>query len=96
MLGNDDIKNIIDDCLDKNKVVSTKDIAYVILCLNLEDSVVAYKCVFGSENYDSDMHNSYNACDTVQYLKEYIPYCSNTNEKWNACVGTVSGKNCLY
>ena len=31
MLGNDDIKNIIDDCLDKNKVVSTKDIAYVIL-----------------------------------------------------------------
>ena len=83
MLGNDDIKNIIDDCLDKNKVVSTKDIAYVILCLNFEDSVVAYKCVFGSENYDSDMHDSYDACDTVQYLKEYIPYCIERANKRN-------------
>ena len=83
MLGNDDIKNIIDDCLEKNKVVSTKDIAYVILCLNLEDSVVAYKCVFGSENYDSDMHDSYDACDTMQYLKEYIPYCIERANKRN-------------
>ena len=83
MLGNDDIKNIIDDCLEKNKVVSTKDIAYVILCLNLEDSVVAYKCVFGNEDYDPDVHSSYDACDTVQYLKEYIPYCIERANKRN-------------
>ena len=44
---------------------------------------MAYKCVFGSENYDSDMHDSYDACDTVQYLKEYIPYCIERANKRN-------------
>lgn len=75
MLSNDDIKDIIEDCEKHNRMVSTRDIAYALLCMSVEDSRVAYRCVFGSDaSFDIDLHGVYDSSDAITYLKQYMPY----------------------
>lgn len=75
MLTNDNIKDIIEDCEAHNRIISTRDIAYAMLCMNLEDTKVAYKCVFGSDPlFDIAVHQAYDESEAISYLKQYLPY----------------------
>ena len=75
MLTNDNIKEIIEDCEAHNRVVSTRDIAYAMLCMNLEDAKVAYKCVFGNDPFfDASVQQAYDESEAISYLKQYMPY----------------------
>ena len=73
MITNEQIVEIIKDCSKKGHVVTTRDIAYALLCIYFEDSLVAYKCVFGyDKNYCEEYHNTYDNTDMMVFLKTYI------------------------
>ena len=73
MITNEQIVEIIKDCSKKGHIVTTRDIAYALLCIHFEDSLVAYKCVFGyDKNYCEEYHNTYDNTDMMVFLKTYI------------------------
>lgn len=75
MISNEQIKRTIDECAKANHVVSVRDISYVLLCMHLDDSLVAYKCIFGNDyDYNQEYHTTYDQTATMAYLKTYIEF----------------------
>lgn len=73
MISNEQIKQIIDECAKVKYTVSVRDISYALLCMQFEDSLVAYKCLFGSDyDYNQEYHATYDNTATMNYLKSYI------------------------
>lgn len=75
MISNDQIKRIIDDCARKGHMVSVRDISYVLLTMQFDDSLVAYKCIFGNDyDYNQEYHNTYDITASIVYLKSLVEY----------------------
>jgi hypothetical protein len=73
MISNKQIKETIDYCAKSKHVVTVRDIAYALLCLQLEDSLVAYKCIFGNDyDYNQEYHSTYDQTSMMSYLKTYV------------------------
>lgn len=71
MISNDQIKNIISECAKNNYIVSVRDISYAILCTQFEDSLVAYKTIFGNDyDYNQEYHTNYDNTKAILYLKD--------------------------
>lgn len=70
MLSNSDIKDIIDEAEKKNHRINTKDVAYAILCTQIEDISVSYRCIFGNDG----MHDAYDRTENVEYTKQAVEY----------------------
>lgn len=75
MISNEQIKKTINDCTKANHIVNVRDISYALLCLHFEDSLVAYKCIFGNDyDYNQEYHATYDNTATMSYLKTYVEY----------------------
>ena len=75
MISNEQIKKTINDCAKANHVVNVRDISYALLCVHFEDSLVAYKCIFGNDyDYNQEYHATYDNTATMSYLKTYVEY----------------------
>ena len=73
MVTNDQIMTTIQDCANKGHIVNARDIAYAILCMHFEDSLVAFKAIFRNDNdYNEEYHNTYDNSDMMTYLKTYV------------------------
>ena len=60
MVTNDQIMTTIQDCAKKGHIVNARDIAYAILCMHFEDSLVAFKAIFRNDSdYNEEYHNTY-------------------------------------
>jgi hypothetical protein len=75
MISNEQIKRAIEDCARANHTISVRDISYVLLSMQLDDSLVAYKCIFGNDyDYNQDYHTTYDQTSTMTYLKSYVEF----------------------
>lgn len=75
MISNEQIKRTIEECAKANHIVNVRDISYALLCLHYEDSLVAYKCIFGNDyDYNQEYHNTYDQTATMSYLKTYVEF----------------------
>lgn len=75
MISNEQIKRAIDDCARANHTISVRDISYVLLSMQFDDSLVAYKCIFGNDyDYNQDYHATYDQTSTMTYLKSYVEF----------------------
>lgn len=75
MISNEQIKKTIEDCAKANHTISVRDISYVLLAMQFEDSLVAYKCLFGNDyDYNQEYHNTYDNTSTMNYLKTYVEF----------------------
>jgi hypothetical protein len=75
MISNEQIKRAIEDCARANHTISVRDISYVLLSMQFDDSLVAYKCVFGNDyDYNQDYHATYDQTSTMTYLKSYVEF----------------------
>ena len=75
MISNEQIKKAIEDCARANHTISVRDISYVLLSMQLDDSLVAYKCIFGNDyDYNQDYHATYDQTSTMSYLKSYVEF----------------------
>jgi hypothetical protein len=75
MISNEQIKRAIEDCARANHTISVRDISYVLLSMHLDDSLVAYKCIFGNDyDYNQDYHTTYDQTSTMTYLKSYVEF----------------------
>ena len=73
MVTNDQIMTTIQDCAKKGHIVNARDIAYAILCMHFEDSLVAFKAIFRNDSdYNEEYHNTYDNSDMMTYLKTYV------------------------
>lgn len=75
MISNEQIKRAIEDCARANHTISVRDISYVLLSMQFDDPLVAYKCIFGNDyDYNQDYHATYDQTSTMTYLKSYVEY----------------------
>ena len=75
MISNEQIKRAIEDCARANHTISVRDISYVLLSMQFDDSLVAYKCIFGNDyDYNQDYHTTYDQTSTMTYLKSYVEF----------------------
>ena len=75
MISNEQIKKAIEDCARANHTISVRDISYVLLSMQLDDSLVAYKCIFGNDyDYNQDYHATYDQTSAMSYLKSYVEF----------------------
>ena len=75
MISNEQIKKAIEDCARAKHTISVRDISYVLLSMQFDDSLVAYKCIFGNDyDYNQDYHTTYDQTATITYLKSYVEY----------------------
>lgn len=75
MISNEQIKKAIEDCARAGHTISVRDISYVLLSMQFDDALVAYKCIFGNDyDYNQDYHNTYNQTSTMTYLKSYVEF----------------------
>lgn len=75
MISNEQIKRTIEDCAKANHTVSVRDISYVLLCMHFDDSLVAYKCIFGNDyDYNQEYHTTYDQTAMMAYLKTYVEF----------------------
>jgi len=75
MISNEQIKRTIEDCAKANHTISVRDISYVLLCMHFDDSLVAYKCIFGNDyDYNQEYHATYDQTATMAYLKTYVEF----------------------
>lgn len=75
MISNEQIKRTIEDCAKANHTISVRDISYVLLCMHFDDSLVAYKCIFGNDyDYNQEYHDTYDQTATMAYLKTYVEF----------------------
>lgn len=75
MISNEQIKKTIEDCARANHTVSVRDISYVLLCMHFDDTLVAYKCIFGNDyDYNQEYHATYDQTATMAYLKTYVEF----------------------
>lgn len=82
MVSNEQIKKAIDDCAKSKHVVNVRDISYAFLCMHFEDSLVAYKCIFGNDyDYNQDYHIVYDQTAAISYLKSYVEMQMLTDNK---------------
>ena len=73
MITNEQIQGIIKECKDSKANITTRDIAYVVLCNELEDKEVAYKCVFGADKgFSMKNHNVYKESADIALLKQFV------------------------
>lgn len=70
MLTNNEIKEIIDEAARQSHRITTRDVAYAILCMQIEDTSVAYRCIFGDDGQD----DIYDRSDDVSYVKQVVDY----------------------
>lgn len=70
MLTNSEIKEIIDEAARQKHRITTRDVAYAILCMEIEDTSVSYRCIFG----DDGMDDVYDKSDDVSYVKQAVDY----------------------
>ena len=82
MISNEQIKRAIEDCARANHTISVRDISYVLLSMQFDDSLVAYKCIFGNDyDYNQDYHATYDQTSTMTYLKSYVEFTLLNNKK---------------
>lgn len=75
MISNEQIKRAIEDCARANHTISVRDISYVLLSMQFDDSLIAYKCIFGNDcDYNQDYHTTYDQTSTMTYLKSYVEF----------------------
>ena len=75
MISNEQIKRAIEDCARANHTISVRDISYVLLSMQFDDSLVAYRCIFGNDyDYNQDYHTTYDQTSTMTYLKSYVEF----------------------
>ena len=75
MISNEQIKRTIEDCARANHTISVRDISYVLLCMQFDDTLVAYKCIFGNDyDYNQEYHATYDQTATMAYLKTYVEF----------------------
>ena len=75
MISNEQITRAIEDCARANHTISVRDISYVLLSMQFDDSLVAYKCIFGNDyDYNQDYHATYDQTSTMTYLKSYVEF----------------------
>ena len=73
MITNEQIVEIIKDCSKKGHIVTTRDIAYALLCIHFEDSLVAYKCAFRSDKHFWEVFpNTYDYTALMIFVKTYV------------------------
>ena len=73
MITNEQIQGIIKECKDSKANITTRDIAYVVLCNELEDKEVAYKCIFGADKgFSMKNHNVYKESADIALLKQFV------------------------
>lgn len=70
MLTNSEIKEIIDEAARQKHRITTRDVAYAILCMEIEDTSVSYRCIFGDDGQDE----IYDRSDDVSYVKQAVDY----------------------
>lgn len=91
MISNEQIKRTIDECAKANHVVNVRDISYALLCLQFEDSLVAYKCLFGNDyDYNQEYHATYDNTATMSYLKTYVEFSLLNNKKKKSSSDDIS------
>lgn len=82
MITNEQIKKIIDKCKNKGYDISVRDISFVILCNQFDDSLIAYKCLFGNDkDYNQDYLVAYERTSAITFLKTYIDMISEEGKK---------------
>ena len=75
MISNEQIKRAIEDCARASHTINVRDISYVLLSMQFDDSLVAYKCIFGNDyDYNQDYHATYDQTSTMTYLKSYVEF----------------------
>lgn len=75
MITNEQIKKTIADCAKSKYTVNVRDIAYALLSLQLEDSIVAYKAIFGNDyDFNQEYHTIYDNTASINYLKSYVEF----------------------
>lgn len=73
MITNEQIREAINDASKKGYIITTKDFAYALLCHNVEDYNIAYRCIFGSDKGFMQEHAaSYDKQGAIEYLKNYV------------------------
>lgn len=61
------------DCKKAGHTVSARDISYAILTTHYEDSLIAYRCIFGKDyDYNEEYHTTYDQTAMMVYLKQYV------------------------
>lgn len=61
------------DCKKAGHTVSARDISYAILTTHYEDSLIAYRCLFGKDyDYNEEYHTTYDQTAMMVYLKQYV------------------------
>lgn len=82
MISNEQIKQAISDCARANHTINVRDISYVLLCMQYDDSLVAYKCIFGNDyDFNQEYHSTYDQTSSIVYLKTYVEYTLLNNGK---------------
>lgn len=75
MITNEQLKDIIKECKDSKVNITTRDIAYVVLCNEFEDDEVAYKCIFGADRgFSLANHRRYKESNNITFLKQYVDF----------------------
>lgn len=74
MLTNNEIKEIIDEAAREKHHITTRDVAYAILCMEIEDVSVSYRCIFGEDGRS----DAYDATDDISYTKQAVEYAINS------------------
>ena len=74
MITNEQIRQIVEESSSKGFNVSVRDICFVILKDVFEDSMLAYKSLFGNDSdFDSAYLPAYERTASIEYLKMCIP-----------------------
>lgn len=73
MITNEKIKEAVEYCANAHHKVTVRDIAYAVLCTQFEDTLVAYKTIFGQDyDYNQEYHSTYDNTAAIQFLKAYV------------------------
>lgn len=82
MLSNEQIKSIINECAKANHQVNVRDVSYCLLSMQLEDSFVAYKSLFGNDyDYSPEYHNTYDQTSAIVHLRTLIEFKLTSKKK---------------
>ena len=73
MIDNSKVKEIIEYCKTNNMDVTARDVAYVAMTKVFEDSLLAYKVIFGMDSgFNIEYANTYDSTTAIVFLKQYI------------------------
>lgn len=82
MISTEQLKEIINEASKKGHAVSVRDVAYAILCMHFDDSLVAYKSLFGNDyDYHQERHETYDNTAMMSYIKAYVEMIENGGKK---------------